>query len=97
MCTICNHKYGSTKHLFYWAKHFLIKKDVDKFIRTMYHIINRKAYRKWMNKHYEKEHILLGLKLCRCSHFDEWEVPDEYIDYISDLDATDTLNEYYRL
>ena len=95
MCTKCNYKYGSTKHLLYWAKYFFLKKDLDKFIRTWYHIINRKAYREWMNEHYKQQHFLLGYKLCQTPF--TTDVPNEYVDYISSLDATDTLNEYYEL
>lgn len=95
MCTICKYKYGSNEHLFYWAKYFLLRRDFDKFFRTVYHILNRKAYREWMNEHHKNKHIFLGLELC--TNIGPLEAPDEYVDYISSLDATDTLNEYYGL
>lgn len=95
MCNICKNPYGSNKHQIYWIKYFLFKRDFKKFIRSLYHFFNKKAYKKWMNKHYYRQHIYFGFLLC--SDISSTEVPEEYVEYITNLDATDTLNEYYNL
>ena len=100
MCNICGHKYGSTKHLLYWQKHFFFKKDVDKFLRTWYHIINRKAYVKWFNQYYFYDteiKILDSLTWNKKNSF-LWagnvDCTEEYIDYISELTQLEYYNEY---
>lgn len=95
MCKICKHKYGSNYHMFYWLFFWIKTLDFSKALKTFWHIINRKAYRKWMNNHHGKQAIIIGVHLCR--RYDHCEPPDEYIDHISELDATDILNEFYKL
>ena len=53
MCYTCGDKYGSIKHQLYWFKYFLYKGDFEKACRSLYHLFNKKAYRKWFNKYHE--------------------------------------------
>jgi hypothetical protein len=43
MCRQCKHETGSTKHLLYWQAEWF-----KRFLTTWYHIINRKAYHKFL-------------------------------------------------
>lgn len=47
MCNICGHENGTTMHLLYWQAEWL-----KRFLLTWWHIVNRKAYRKWYYKRY---------------------------------------------
>jgi len=47
MCKKCGYSFDSTRHLLFWQFEWL-----KRFLLTWYHIINRKAYRRWLVKKY---------------------------------------------
>lgn len=48
MCKTCKHPTGSTKHLLYWWRQWL-----KRLVVTSYHLVNRRAYRRWYSKKYK--------------------------------------------
>ena len=96
MCKICGYKYGSNKHQLYWLKYFLIHRDFEKAKTTFYHLINRKAYRKWFAEHHREDKYSmiyneLNNNILRSDH------PDEYVEYLCNIDTVDYFNEWYNL
>lgn len=91
MCKNCGNPYGSTKHLMYWQRFFFQRRDLDKFVRTWYHILNRKAYVKWFNSVYEKRALLISLELLKNSPDSDGFCPGEYL---AELTPLEFYNEY---
>lgn len=52
MCMKCGRSSDTTRHLLYWQFEWL-----KRFLLTWYHIVNRRAYRKWRNKYYKSREI----------------------------------------
>lgn len=93
MCKGCGYKFGSTRHLLYWLKHFIVNKDFSKAKKTLYHLVNRKAHREWFNKKNELKALQLSFLLVSegCT-----EAPDEYVDWLSEQEPIDLFNDYYE-
>ena len=45
MCKKCGHSFDSTRHLLFWQLEWL-----KRFLLTWYHIVNRRACRRWLAK-----------------------------------------------
>jgi hypothetical protein len=96
MCRICKDKYGSNHHQLYWFRYFILRLDFRKAFLSIYHLLDKNEYRTWFNNRYssKKELLILNSLMCK-KHKDNFlEEPDEYIDYLAELDALDYYNEY---
>lgn len=88
MCKTCGYPYGSNKHLLYWQWDFL-----KKFCKTWYHIINRKAYRKWFEEYHKntKQHIIFNTM--KNSINQKYDPPEDYYEYLNRKTALELMNE----
>lgn len=75
----------------YWQRFFFKKGDIDKFLLTWYHILNRKAYIEWFNSVYETRALLMSLELLKTSPSCDGFCPGEYL---SELTPLEFYNEY---
>lgn len=73
-----------------------MKLDFRKAFLSIYHLLDKDEYRVWFNNMYSnKKELLILDSLVRKRHKNDFmEVPEEYIDYIAELDALDYYNEY---
>lgn len=94
MCKICKDKYGSTHHQLYWFKYFFVRLDFRKAFLSIYHLLDKNEYRAWFNNRYSNKKELLILNSLTRKRNDFLEEPEEYLDYIFELDALDYYNEY---
>lgn len=62
MCRQCGYKNGDTMHLLYWQAEWF-----KRFLTTWWHIVNRRAYRKWRKEKYYGDFI----------HTLKADIPDE--------------------
>lgn len=75
----------------YWQRFFFKRRNLDKFVRTWYHILNRKAYIKWFNTTYETRALLISLELLKGCPDSDGFCPGEYL---SELTPLEFYNEY---
>lgn len=93
MCDICKHPYGSTGHLLYWAKYWLKHKKFNKLCKTLYHIINRRAHRKWFNqfhKHDQQRHVY---DLIQNAWYSDVDDADDYVEQLMKLEPLEFYNK----
>jgi hypothetical protein len=97
MCKICNHKYGSIYHQLYWFVFFLKKKDFTKAKTSIYHLFNKKAYKKWFEKRHELQRMSMIYDYCKIAPVDDDYAADGYIEEAFNMDIIDFFNKYYNL